>query len=147
MPVGYGSFSMPAVDAHGGWVASAEDLIRFTLAIDGTKGPALLKPETVRIMETAPRPQSAAAGAGNVDEALGLGWNSVQQGDGYEWSHAGALEGSNASWLVRTPGGVTLAVLFNSLPDDYPAFFGDIIPSRQRLLVETSAWPEANLFR
>ena len=147
VPVGYGSFSMPAVDAHGGWVASAEDLIRFTLAIDGTKGPALLKPETVRIMETAPRPQSAAAGAGNVDEALGLGWNSVQQGDGYEWSHAGALEGSNASWLVRTPDGVTLAVLFNSLPDDYPAFFGDIIPSLQRLLVETSAWPEANLFQ
>jgi N-acyl-D-amino-acid deacylase len=146
VPVGYGSFYMPAVDAHGGWIATAEDLVRFTLAIDGTKGSALLKPETVNLIETTPRPPSAAAGAGNVEEALGLGWNSVPQGNGYEWSHAGALEGSNASWLVRTPEGITLAVVLNSLPEDYGAFFGDLIPTLQQLLAETTMWPEHNLF-
>jgi N-acyl-D-amino-acid deacylase len=146
VPVGYGTFYMPAVDAHGGWIATAEDLVRFTLAIDGTKGSALLKPETVNLIETTPRPPSAAAGAGNVEEALGLGWNSVPQGNGYEWSHAGALEGSNASWLVRTPEGITLAVVLNSLPEDYGAFFGDLIPTLQQLLAETTMWPEHNLF-
>ncbi len=146
VPVGYGSFYMPAVDAHGGWIASAEDLVRFTLAIDGTKGPALLKPETVTAMEATPRPASAAAGAGNVEEALGLGWNSVPRDDGYEWSHAGALEGSNASWLVRTPEGITLAVVLNSLPEDYGSFFGDLIPALQTLLAETATWPDHDLF-
>lgn len=146
VPVGYGSYYLPALDAHGGWVASAQDLIRFALAVDGTKGAALLKPETVRIMETTPRPPSAAAGAGNVEEALGLGWNSVPQGDGYEWSHAGALEGSNASWLVRTPDGTTLAFVVNSLPEDYGTFFGDLIPALQQLMAGTTTWPERDLF-
>ena len=145
VPVGYGSYYLPALDAHGGWVASAQDLIRFALAIDGTKGAALLEPETVRIMETTPRPPSSAAGAGNVDEALGLGWNSVPQDDGYEWSHAGALEGSNASWLVHMPDGTTLAFVVNSLPEDYGAFFGDFIPALQELMAKTAAWPEHDL--
>lgn len=146
VPVGYGSYYLPALDAHGGLVASAEDLVRFALAVDGTKGDALLQPETVTLMETTPRPPSEAAGAGNVEEALGLGWNSVPQGNGYEWSHAGALEGSNASWLVRTPDSTTLALLLNSLPEDYGAFFGNIIPSLLQLMVETTTWPERDLF-
>ena len=146
VPVGYGSYHLPSLDAHGGWIASAQDLIRFALAIDGTRGPALLTPETVTAMESTPRPPSAAAGAGNVEESLGLGWNSVPQGDGYEWSHAGALEGSNCSWLVRKPDGTTLAFVFNTLPEDFGAFFGDIVPRMQRLMATTTAWPDVNLF-
>ncbi|HYI25431.1 MAG TPA: serine hydrolase domain-containing protein, partial [Thermomicrobiales bacterium] len=44
VPVGYGSFSLPSLDAHGGWISSAHDLARFALGIDGTWGPALLTP-------------------------------------------------------------------------------------------------------
>lgn len=146
VPVGYGGFYMRSLDAHGGWVASAQDLLRFTLAIDGTRGKALLTPETVTTMETTPRPPSAAAGAGNVEDSLGLGWNSLPRGDGYEWSHAGALEGSNASWLVRKPDGTSLAVVFNSLPEEYGAFFGEIIPALQQLMGSTTEWPDGNLF-
>lgn len=146
VPVAYGSFYMPALDAHGGWIGTAEDLVRFSLAVDGARGEALLAPGTVTAMETTPRPPSAAAGAGNVDEALGLGWNSLPVDGGYEWSHAGALEGSTASWMVRKPGGMALAFNFNSLPQDYPSFFGDIIPSIQQLLASTTEWPESDLF-
>jgi N-acyl-D-amino-acid deacylase len=146
VPVGYGSYYLRSLDAHGGWIASASDLLRFTLAIDGTKGEALLAPETVTAMETTPRPPSAAAGAGNVEESLGLGWNSVPQNGGHEWSHAGALEGSNCSWLVRKPDGTTLAVVFNSLPQDFGGFFGDLIPRLQELMATTTAWPDTDLF-
>lgn len=146
VPVGYGSYYLPSLDAHGGWISSASDLLRFTLAIDGTRGPALLSPEMVTAMETTPRPPASAAGAGNVEEALGLGWNSVATDTGYEWSHAGALEGSNCSWLVRKPEGTTLAVIFNSLPEDFNAFFGDLIPSLQTLLDTTTEWPDTDLF-
>jgi len=146
VPVGYGSFYLRALDAHGGWIASAADLVRFALAIDGKRGPALLSPDAVTSMETTPRPPSAAAGAGNVETTLGLGWNSVAEGDGYEWSHAGALEGSNCAWMVRKPDGTTAAFLFNTLPEDFGGFFGEIIPALQEMLAGITEWPETDLF-
>jgi N-acyl-D-amino-acid deacylase len=146
VPVGYGSFYLRSLDAHGGWIASAQDMIRFTLAIDGRRGDALLAPETVSVMESTPRPPASAAGAGNVEESLGLGWNSVPEGEGHEWSHAGALEGSNCSWIVRKPDGTTLAFVFNTLPDDFGGFFGDLIPRLQELMADTTEWPQGDLF-
>ncbi len=134
VPVGYGSFYLRSLDAHGGWISSAHDLVRFALAIDGTWGDPLLTPESVTAMETTPRPPSAGAGAGNVATAHGLAWNSAEVEGGYEWSHAGALEGSNCSWLVRKPDGTSLAFVFNSLPTDFGTFFGEIIGGMQELL-------------
>jgi N-acyl-D-amino-acid deacylase len=146
VPVGYGSYYLPSLDAHGGWIASAQDLLKFTLAIDGQRGDALLSEETVTALETTARPPSAAAGAGNVETSLGLGWNSAAVEDGYEWSHAGALEGSNCSWLVRKPGGLAAAFVFNSLPTDFGGFFNDLIPALQEALAGSATWPETDLF-
>ena len=140
-PPAYGAFYLRSLDAHGGWIATAADLVRFTLAIDGKLGPALLTPETVTAMETTPRPPSEASGAGNVEGGFGLGWNSVPVGDGHEWSHAGALIGSTSAWLVRKPGGTVAAFTFNSQPQDAGGFFGDIISAIQELLNGTTAWP------
>ena len=146
VPVGYGSYFMPAMDSHGGWIARAQDLVRFTLAVDGAKGNALLRPETVVKMESTPRPKSAGAGAGNVKESLGLGWNSVPVGDGHEWSHAGALEGSNCSWLIREPDGTTLSFVFNTLPEAYGSFFPEIGGALKEQIAATTNWPETDLF-
>ena len=146
VPVGYGSFYLPSLAAHGGWIASAQDLLKFALAIDGKRGEALLTQEAVSAMETSERPPSAAAGAGNADTSLGLSWNSAAQGDGYEWSHAGALEGSNCSWLVRKPDGTTAAWVFNSLPEDFGALFGEFIPAVQETLAGITQWPDIDQF-
>ncbi|MDQ3653857.1 MAG: beta-lactamase family protein [Chloroflexota bacterium] len=140
-PPAYGAFYLRSLDAHGGWIAAAADLVRFTLAIDGTLGSALLTPETVTAMETTPRPSSEASGAGNVDGGFGLGWYSVPVGAGYEWSHAGALIGSTSAWLVRKPGGTVAALAFNSQPQDAGGFFAEIIQAVQELLDGTTAWP------
>ncbi|MDQ3443458.1 MAG: beta-lactamase family protein [Chloroflexota bacterium] len=146
VPAGYGSYYMQSLDAHGGWIAAAADLLRFTLAVDGARGEALLSPESVTALETTQRPPSAAAGAGNVEGGFGLGWNSAPVDGGYEWSHAGALEGSNCSWVVRKPGGTALALVFNSLPTDFGAFFGETFPAMLELLAGTTEWPETDLF-
>lgn len=140
----YGSFFMEGLDAHGGWIASAADLVRFATAVDGQRAPALLRPETVALMLETPRPPAGGTGAGNAPSGAGLGWNAVARDGGVEWSHAGALEGSNASWLARTPDGLTIAFVFSSLPLDYGAFFGDAIPAIQAAIQTVGpAWTTA----
>ncbi|CAN5520445.1 hypothetical protein BH09CHL1_BH09CHL1_13030 [soil metagenome] len=149
VPVGYGSFFVESLDAHGGWIASAEDLIKFATAIDGQRGEALLTPETIAIMETTPRPSAEAgeAGAGNSGAPrFGLGWVVTEVDGGYEWAHAGALEGSNASWLFRAADGVTIATIFNTLPEDYGTFFGGLQNDLRAAIAGVTTWPDQDLF-
>lgn len=146
VPNGYGGYFMPALDSHGGLISSAEDLIRFTLAVDGTRGPRLLTSATVELMETTVRPPSAYAGAGNAEDAHGLGWNARKVDSGYEWSHAGALEGSTASWLIRQANGTTIGFVANSLPTDYAAFFGDLFPALVQTEADIAEWPTTDLW-
>lgn len=143
---GYGGFYVPALDAHGGLISTAADLVRFALAVDGARGTRLLTPEIVTVMETTARPPSAYAGAGNKEGGFGLGWNVRKTDDGYEWSHAGALTGSTASWLMRQADGTTIGVIFNSLPADYGAFFGDLFPVLQQTAADVSNWPTIDLW-
>jgi N-acyl-D-amino-acid deacylase len=60
VPWPYGGFYIEAMDAHGAWVASAVDLVRFTAALDGSRKPSLLKPATVRLIESRPAPPMPA---------------------------------------------------------------------------------------
>lgn len=50
----YGSFDMKALDSCGGWIGSPVDYLKFLTSLDGQRAPALLKPETVRVMFTMP---------------------------------------------------------------------------------------------
>ncbi len=118
---------MEAIDAHSSWIASAADLARFAAAVDGQRGSAPLKAATVRAMVTTPRPHAGQTGAGNPPVAAGLGWNMEPVAGGIEWSHAGALTGSSAPWLFRGADGLTIAYVFNSLPEDLLAFFPEAI--------------------
>jgi len=83
-PAAYAAFYLESFDARGGWIASAEDLVRFATAIDGQRGPALLQPETVEAMLQTPRPAATtgAAGTGNAEPAWGWGGTSSWRGMG-----------------------------------------------------------------
>jgi N-acyl-D-amino-acid deacylase len=149
VPVGYGSYYLRALDAHGGWIATAEDLIRFAMAIDGRRGTALLTPQSLTAMSTTPRPPSTSAGAGNSHGEFGLAFTSSASATmrgGWDWTHSGALEGSNASWLLRTADGSTAAFVFNSLPSDFGGFFSYIVPGMQKALSAITDWPTGDLF-
>jgi N-acyl-D-amino-acid deacylase len=128
----YGSVYLEALDAHGGWIASAEDLVRFASAVDGQRGRALLKPETVQAMLYTPQPPPAAgggSGAGNAQSTTGLCWVVTPEAGGVSWSHAGVLGNFCAAWLGRGPDGLALAVVTNSVPpsSDISTFFGELI--------------------
>ena len=147
VPFAYGSFYMDAMDAHGGWIASASDLLRYATAIDGQRGNALLQPETVDLMVNTPRPPSEGYnGAGNQDAATGLGWV-VQPGTaGPEWAHTGALGGSTAALLLRTGDGLWISFVTNTLPADFIAFFGALRPALTTAASEVTGWPDTDLF-
>jgi len=100
VPWQYGGWSVEAMDAHGGWIATARDLVRLYTAFDGFPSrPDILSPATLQIMTT--------PSANNTNYAKGLNVNSA----GYRW-HGGALDGSY-SWLVGTNSQVAWAVIMN----------------------------------
>jgi hypothetical protein len=49
-----------------------------------------------------------------------------EAGGGVSWSHTGALEGTCAAWLIRTPDGLAFGFVTNTLPSDIPGFFTDL---------------------
>ena len=151
-PYAYGgSTYLEALDAHGGWIASASDLVRFATAVDGQRGPALLTPATVRTMAGTPRPRADSPGHGvpgvTAEVTAGLGWDMIPRAGGVEWSRVGALIGSTASWLARRPDGVTVAFVANSLPPDYNAFLNEAITELGQAIDAVRDWPAGDLFR
>jgi len=147
VPWAYGYFAMEIMDAHGGWIGSASDLLRYAVAIDGQRGTALLQPATIEEMVTAHRPPAQGYnGAANNEPATGLGWV-VQPGPtGQEWAHTGALGGSTGSLLLRLDDGTWLAFITNSLPIDFLSFFADLRTKLTSAAVEVTAWPSTDLF-
>lgn len=146
VPAAYGSFYLEAMDAHGGWIATAADLARFATAIDGQHGTALLKPGTVQEMIATPRPRAGLTGAGNPPVVAGLGWDMQPVAGGVEWTHAGALEGSNSSWLYRGPNELTMAYVFNTLPNNYVPFFTESFQALRTAAAAVQTWPGHDLF-
>jgi hypothetical protein len=100
-PAAYGdTVKMRRMDSHGGWIASATDLVQFAMHVDGfDTTPNILRKETVKTMTTPP----------TVVDRYACGWavNSVPN-----WWHAGSLPGT-ASLLVRTARGLCWAALAN----------------------------------
>ncbi|GAB2944395.1 hypothetical protein GCM10027048_06480 [Hymenobacter coalescens] len=102
VPMPYGGWNLEAMGAHGGWLFSARDLVRLTLAVEG-KGarPALLQASTIDTMTTSDEPNRRYA----------KGW--LVNKDRTTWWHTGSLDGT-ASCVVRTASGYTWAILLNS---------------------------------
>jgi CubicO group peptidase (beta-lactamase class C family) len=81
------------MDAHGGWIATAGDLVRFASQL-----PKLLKPESIRTMTTP-----------GVNKGYARGWsvNPVPN-----WWHGGSLPGTSTI-MVHTARGMCWAGLLN----------------------------------
>jgi CubicO group peptidase (beta-lactamase class C family) len=89
------------MDSHGGWLASASDLVRFLIHVDGFPSPPdILQPASIRDMTT-----STTA---NPQYAKGWAINNVPN-----WWHSGSLPGTTTI-MVRTASGFCWAALANS---------------------------------
>lgn len=125
VPQQYGGWCLENMDSHGGWLASAEELIKFAAAFDGPDC-KLLKRESIRTMFAEP---DLPEGAGASKERLADGKAAVYYGCGWSvrrvrrdaasgedkintW-HTGGLAGTS-TLLVRRHDGYSWVVLFNS---------------------------------
>lgn len=116
VPWQYGFLNIEAMDAHGGWIATATDLIRLLNAVDGFDSkPDLLSTQGIDVM-TAPS---------EVSDFYGKGWfiNSFDN-----WWHTGGLPGTRTI-MSRLSNGFNFVVLINSSPgveDGFAAAFDQL---------------------
>lgn len=96
VPWPYGGFNILAMDSHGEWIASAEDLVKFLIAVGNN---SLISESTYKLMTTVP---------GIKNDTYAKGW-AVNGGN--IW-HTGSLPGT-ATEIVKATNGYSWALLFN----------------------------------
>lgn len=106
----YGGFEIEPMDSHGGWVASAVDLVRFASAFDEPGRCPVLSAASIRTMFA--RPGFAGVAKGPVYYACGWQVRELRNGRVNTW-HTGLLDGTS-TLLVRRWDGLCWAVLFNT---------------------------------
>jgi N-acyl-D-amino-acid deacylase len=132
VPWPYGGFYLEAMDAHGGWLASAVDLVRFASHIE-----KVLDEKTRALMVSRP------PGLPEAPAYYACGWMVRPVGkDGKmnTW-HAGSLPGT-ATLLVKRHDGLVWAALFN----DRSKGEGKIDPALHKAADAVMAWPDVDLF-
>ena len=87
------SMNVARMDSHGGWIATAGDLVRFASQL-----PLLLKKESIRTMTTP-----------GLNQGYARGWNVNKVPN---WWHTGSLPGTTTI-MVRTAKGMCWAGLLN----------------------------------
>jgi CubicO group peptidase (beta-lactamase class C family) len=143
VPFPYGGWFIEAMDAHGGWIASASDLVRFASAFDNPAKCKILKAGSIITMFSRPpnfqgKPE---------DSWYACGWDVVPSGPGrFNTWHGGLLDGTSTI-LVRRFDGLCWAVLFNTDRNSK----GEILAGKIDSLVHTAAdqvkqWPAGNQF-
>ena len=131
LPWEYGGMNLNAMDAHGGWIATARDLVTLINAIDGfSTKPDILSAVSINIM-TAP----AATSPGYAK-----GW---QVNTSNNWWHTGGLPGTS-TLITRTNGQYTWAVLLNRR-NAVGSFWSHFDNLPWNCMAATSTWPTHDL--
>ena len=147
VPYPYGGFHLEAMDAHGGWIASAVDLVRFAAALDPVAHSPLLKPEASALLYEAPAaPVSRDAEGKLKDSWYGSGWQvrPMPGGKSNSW-HSGSLPGTS-TFLARLANGLSYAMLFNQRSEDRKLGDASLDSVLGRAANSVTDWPQENLF-
>ena len=144
VPFPYGGFHLEAMDAHGGWIASAVDLVRFAAALDEPAASPLLRRETFDLLYAPPAaPVSRQADGALEPSYYAAGWSVRpvgQEGRANYW-HNGSLPGTS-TLLVRRSDGLSWAAVFNQRSEDKTLPDGAIDAALHRAANRVGAWPE-----
>ncbi len=147
VPWPYGAFNLEAMDAHGGWISSAVDLVRFGAALEPIEKNKVLPKELSQQLYAPPvAPVSRDADGRLKDYFYGCGWlvRPVRGGGANFW-HGGSLPGTY-TLLVRRHDGLCWAMLFNMRNGKRGLSDGAIDSALHRAANAVKKWPEVDLF-
>jgi len=113
VPLPYGAWSLEAMDANGGWLASAIDLVRFAAAFDDPAACPILRAEGIATMFGRPEGEAGAVVDGNYPGCGWFVWPEDRYAHRAQASSNGLVAGTS-SYLMRRRDGISWAVLFNA---------------------------------
>lgn len=127
-------YNISRMDAHGGWLASVTDLMRFMVHVDGFPNkPDLLSNPIMQLMTT--------VSAAEENKTYAYGWR-VDERD--NWWHSGSLPGTGVH-LKRMSNGFNWTVLTNTRAGG--TFFADLEQLLNEVVADdTIIWQEKDLF-
>jgi N-acyl-D-amino-acid deacylase len=142
VPTPYGAWYLEAMDAHGGWIASAADLVRFASAFDHPDQSKLLSAKSIQLMFARPSGPAGFTKNGKPrPNYYACGWSVRPVKGGSDAWHAGALDGTG-TLLVRRFDGLNWAVLFNKWHDQNDKSLSDQIdPLLHAAADRVKRWP------
>ena len=128
----YGGNDIRALGGAGAWVATAPDLMRLLLAVDGFKTrPDILSDKSIRFMTD------------NDNGFAPVGWKAtILNGT---WWRTGSFPGS-AGMMKRQSDGVSWVVLFNSSAWNGPEIYSYINNMMFKAISQINPWPDNDLF-
>jgi len=148
VPLPDGGENIEGFEAHGGWVASPIDLLRFATVLDGGKRSPLSEQA---INDTLARPDGLAghdAKGQPLAAYYGCGWMVRPVGNAGKattW-HNGLISGTS-TLLVRRNDGLSWAVLFNSDANPKGKQPASLIDSPMHVAADAvKTWPDTDLF-
>jgi CubicO group peptidase (beta-lactamase class C family) len=150
VPLPYGVEGIETMDANGGWIASAVDLLRFATALDDPKHCRILKEESL-LAQLAPPPGPVGHGlkGKSKDKYYACGWDVrplAKQPNRFTKWHTGLL-GGTSTLLVCRDDGIDWAALFNCDADKQGKQFSGLIdPLLHKPASEIKDWPDVDLF-
>ena len=115
VPWPYGGFHLEAMDAHGGWIASAVDLARFAAAMDDPAHSPLLKPNSWKEMFNPPPAPVSRREDGELNSVFyGCGWQvrPLKKKDAANFWHLGSLpDQAGSATAVTLEGSARMTLL------------------------------------
>ncbi len=150
VPSPYGVWCLESMDANGGWVLSAVDLVRFAAGLDEQSQKPLLKGSTRKLL-IGSRPTGPAGFQEDgkpKSSFYGYGWQIrplITPNHAHLWHH-GALDGAS-TLMVHRDDNFNWVVLFNTgekTKDKSPSVAIDSL--MHVAVVSIKDWPQADLF-
>ncbi|MBS0011309.1 MAG: beta-lactamase family protein [Bacteroidales bacterium] len=132
VPASYGGNDIEALGGAGAWIATAPDLLRFALAVDGYDMHQDILPEPSIDFMT-----NRANGFAPV------GWKATTLNG--NWWRTGSFAGTSAM-IKRLPDGTMWAVLLNTSTWKSSMFTNDINLLMSKVIRNTGSWSDTDLF-
>jgi N-acyl-D-amino-acid deacylase len=140
VPSPYGAWCLETMDSHGGWIACAEDIVRFAMSLDDIGGTSpFKKKETWEMLLTPPPGVVGHDGDGKrLEKYYGGGFRVLHDKKGAGITHSGSLPGTT-TFVWKRSDGWTWAAFFNLRQDGGGGKDGSVVEPLQKALDEASA--------